>query len=138
VKRFHLAPDLREQIQREARAALPRECCGLIEGVRSGDLVCATVLHPTRNIAGETDRFEIDPVDHFSILRAARIKNTEIVGCYHSHPNGSTMPSGWDLENVGEDGFIWLIVALPERLDGEFAAFVVKQGQLVSMQCEMR
>ena len=36
----------------------------------------------------------------------------EIVGCYHSHPNGRPEPSKRDLEYATEDGFIWLIAAL--------------------------
>src|ERR1051326_8981689 len=71
MKHFRIGPDLREQIRKQACVALPRECCGLIEGIRMGDTVSATTLHPTRNTASETDRFEIDPAAHISILRAA-------------------------------------------------------------------
>jgi proteasome lid subunit RPN8/RPN11 len=132
MTRLRLHPNLREQIHNEACAALPRECCGLVEGVRSGENVSATRLHSTRNIAAEIDRFEIDPEAHFAILRSVRAKGSDIVGCYHSHPNGRAMPSAWDLANVGEEGFVWLIYALTEQSDGELAAFVVSAGKLVS------
>jgi proteasome lid subunit RPN8/RPN11 len=136
MKCLRLSPSLREQIHNEARAALPRECCGLVEGVRSGENVLATKLHPTRNIAEETDQFEIDPEAHFSILRSARARGAEIVGCYHSHPSGRAVPSAWDLANVGEEGFVWLIHALEEPREGEFAAFVVSAGKLVPITYE--
>lgn len=136
MKRIRLGPNLRQQIQRQARAALPRECCGLIEGAWEGATVSATQLHPTRNTASETDRFEIDPETHLSILRAARAKNTEIVGCYHSHPNGRAIPSARDLSNVGEEGFIWLIFDLTERSDGKLSAFIVSAGKLVPIVFE--
>ena len=136
MKRICLNPSLRERIQNEARAALPRECCGLIEGARKGDRILATTLHPTRNVAREIDQFEIDPEEHFTILRSARIKGNEIVGCYHSHPNGRMMPSERDLENVGEEGFAWLILPLAEGSVGELAAFVVSAGKLVPIACE--
>jgi proteasome lid subunit RPN8/RPN11 len=102
---------LREIIGREARAAFPRECCGLIEGVRRGAVVQATAAHPVRNLAVETGRFELDPSEHFRLLRALRGTDREIVGCYHSHPNGVARLSARDRENGGEDDFIWLVAA---------------------------
>jgi proteasome lid subunit RPN8/RPN11 len=96
--------------------------------------VSATALHATHNIASDADRFEIDPGEQFSILRAARGRGTEIVGCYHSHPNGSSTPSARDRENVGEEGFVWLIVALLGA-DTELGAFVVSAGTLLPIAC---
>ena len=104
-----LAEDLRAQIAREARAAYPRECCGLIEGYRDGARVIATALHPARNIAEDSDRFEIDPAQHIALLRALRGTAHDIVGCYHSHPNGRAEPSERDRDAVTESGFIWII-----------------------------
>ena len=106
-----LAPELRAQVLREARAASPRECCGLIEGVRDGAVVRATVLHPARNLSPKAERFEIDPADHFQALRTARARGHDIVGCYHSHPNGKAEPSPRDADGAAERDFVWLIAA---------------------------
>ena len=119
-----LAPELRAQILREAKAALPRECCGLIEGVRDGAVVRATALHPARNLSVEADRFEIDPADHFAALRAARAGSHEIVGCYHSHPNGKPAPSPRDAEGAAERCFVWLIAAQAPSGDAVLKAYV--------------
>ena len=110
--RLVLHAQQRAQIEREARVAFPRECCGLIEGVRGGALIRAIAVHATRNNSTETDRFEIDPAEHFVLLRAARAVGHEIVGCYHSHPNGKPDPSERDRNGSSEEGFIWLIAAL--------------------------
>lgn len=59
----------------------------------------------------DSDRFEIDPADHFAAIRAARANEHEIVGCYHSHPNGKAEPSARDAEGAWDEGFIWLIAA---------------------------
>jgi proteasome lid subunit RPN8/RPN11 len=101
-----LADELREQIAREARAAFPRECCGLIEG----RALRIAALHPARNISKDDDCFEIDPADHFRALRATRSNGRTIIGCYHSHPNGRAEPSARDGD--GEDGFLWLIATV--------------------------
>lgn len=130
---LRLAPGSRAQIEQEARAAFPRECCGLIEGTRSGDAIQAIVLHATRNMAREPDRFEVDPADQFRILRAARANGSEIVGCYHSHPNGRAEPSEHDRENAGEEGFVWLIAELTDGGNARLAAFIVRSGQFVPL-----
>ena len=41
-----LPRELRTRIAEHARAALPGECCGLIEGVREGDMARVLALHP--------------------------------------------------------------------------------------------
>jgi proteasome lid subunit RPN8/RPN11 len=121
-----ILPDhLRIRILDEARAAFPRECCGLIEGVRSDDTVRPRLLHATNNLATASDRFEIDPAEQFHLTRELRGTGRKIVGCYHSHPNGRAEPSLQDLEYTGEEGFIWLIAAVSVASeDGEISAFV--------------
>ena len=110
------------QIEGEARAVFPRECCGLIEGVRNGQRIEALTLHPASNLAEGPDRFEIDPAAQFAALRAARANGREIVGCYHSHPNGAAEPSVRDLAGAGEEGFVWVIAGVDLR------AFVYGDG----------
>lgn len=129
---FTLTDALRDQVWREARAAFPRECCGLIEGARTGGAVRATTLHPARNLAEAADRFEIDPAAQFRLLRALRGTGREIVGCYHSHPDGRAEPSERDRENAGEEGFIWLLAALATRDDAaRLAAFSWQNANFV-------
>jgi len=106
-----LAPGLREAILAEARAAHPRECCGLLEGCGAR----ITAIHPARNLAEADDRFLIDPAVQFRLLREGR----RIAGCYHSHPNGAARPSARDAQGAGEAGLLWLIAA-----GGSLAGFV--------------
>lgn len=113
--RLVLPLDFRAAIEREARAAFPNECCGLIEGVRDGEAATALALHAGRNIAAAADRFEIDPEDHFAALKAAHSGGRSLIGCYHSHPGGVARPSRTDLLGAGEEGFLWVIAALPEK-----------------------
>jgi proteasome lid subunit RPN8/RPN11 len=103
---------LRGRIEAEARNAFPRECCGLIEGLRRDDAAEAVALHTARNLADRGDRFEIHPEDHFAALKAARGNGRALIGCYHSHPNGSPVPSATDRAGAGEEDFLWLIAAL--------------------------
>lgn len=123
MTRVILPAALRSGLLAAARAAHPRECCGLLEGARGGADFRIAALHPARNLAGETTRFEIDPADHIAAQKMARARGQQIIGCYHSHPDGRAEPSAADLAGAGEDGFLWLILA------GETAAaFVYSAG----------
>jgi desampylase len=111
-------------VEAAAREAFPRECCGLLEGTRDDTTVCVVTVHPMRNIAPEPDRFDIDPAAHVALLRATRGRGNEIVGCYHSHPNGGAEPSERDANGAGETGFIWLIAAIDDRANVLLRSFV--------------
>lgn len=113
---------LQSQIVAEARAALPNECCGLLEGIREADAIRITALHPAGNLADDPlSGFEIDPAVHFRLLRTLRDTGREVVGCYHSHPNGRAEPSPRDRANGCEEGFVWIIVAM--KAEVTLAAF---------------
>jgi len=125
---LHLPSHLRDQLIAEALATYPRECCGLIEGVRRGETVEALKLHPTRNLAREADRFEIDPMEQFRLLKDLRGTERDIVGCYHSHPNGRAEPSPRDLASAAEEHFVWLIAALDADGAAALTAHVYADG----------
>jgi proteasome lid subunit RPN8/RPN11 len=128
-----LPPALRAHIEDAARTAFPRECCGLMEGLCSGDAVRAIALHPARNLSADAERFEIDPTDHFAALHASRANGHEIVGCYHSHPNGVAQISARDREGAMDDGFIWLVCAVtPEQT--RTVAFIHENGQFRALK----
>ncbi len=119
IETLTLPAPLRARLLQDAKAAFPRECCGLIEGVKHSLTLSlskgeAIALHPTPNLSREPDRFEIDPAIHIALLRSLRGTDREIIGCYHSHPNGRPEPSPRDAEGAGEEGFLWLIASLEQ------------------------
>lgn len=92
----------------EARLAHPRECCGLLLG--KGDRVA--LAQPAANVHPQPERhFEIDPKALITAHRAARAGGLELLGYYHSHPNGRAEPSASDRASASGDGRIWAIVA---------------------------
>jgi len=118
IQTLILPQTLRDQIGREAKAAHPRECCGLIEGIYKEE-ASAIACHPIRNLAQTNDRFELDPAQHIQLLKALRGTGRAIIGCYHSHPNGRAEPSATDLASAVDENFLWLIAA-----DNVLSAFV--------------
>lgn len=91
----------------EAARAHPQECCGLLLG--EGDRVAEA--RPAANVHPEPTRhFEIDPQALVDAFREGRSGGSQVVGYYHSHPNGHPLPSANDCEHAG-DGRVWAIVA---------------------------
>ena len=109
--RAELPSALADALRAAAGAAYPNECCGLLEGMRTGNVFHVQALHPARNLAARSDRFEIDAADHIAAQKAARANGRTIIGCYHSHPDGAARPSDTDRMGAAQDDFLWLIVA---------------------------
>ncbi len=107
-----------DEVLAAARAALPRECCGLLIG-RAGRVIRSAAIE---NVARSPTRFEMDPLGQARAERAALDAGAEVVGVYHSHPIGDPAPSAAD-----RDGILWH--DLPPFLhlivtpDGRWAAF---------------
>ncbi len=92
----------------EARAAHPRECCGVLFGTEAA----ITAHQPAANVHHQsTTHFEIDPQTLIDAHRAMRAGGLRLVGYYHSHPNGLPEPSSTDRTMAASDGMIWAIVA---------------------------
>lgn len=106
------APGVLDAIRREALAARPRECCGLLVGRRRGEEVALAAAHPSPNLAPEpTRRFEVDPGLRLRLQRESRGRGEEVVGLYHSHPDGDARPSARDRAGILEPGLVWVIAA---------------------------
>ncbi len=99
----------------EAEAAFPAECCGLLLGERTPQAwnilkVCA--LH---NAGADPERgFAFEAREQLRAQREADAAGLEILGNYHSHPNGRRGPSPTDLQLARErmDRSLWLILTV--------------------------
>lgn len=100
-----------EQIVRHARETAPVECCGLLIG-RVGPPCRIDRAIATRNARGGTTQYLVHPDDHFAAIRQARAEALEVVGAYHSHPNGRPEPSPTDLEEAADPALVHLIASL--------------------------
>ncbi len=104
-----LAGGVLDALIRHAREAAPCECCGLLLGIGI-DVVEAV---PARNIALDpTRRFTIDPEDHINARRAARARDLDVIGFYHSHPHSGATPSETDIAEASYPDALHAIVSL--------------------------
>ncbi len=100
---------LLDTILADARADPRHERCGLLlggDGVITGHIPAANVApHPA-------SQFEIDPAVLIAAHRAARDGGPALLGHYHFHPNGSTVPSEVDAAASQHIGYLWLIISV--------------------------
>jgi proteasome lid subunit RPN8/RPN11 len=96
-----------DDVVAHARTEAPNECCGVLIG--SGQRVDHAVR--ARNLLSSPTRYQIDPVDQFAAIKAARESGREVVGFYHSHPASSPTPSATDREEAAYPGYYYLIVS---------------------------
>ena len=102
-----------EQMIREARAAAPDECCGILTGRRERERVMVSTLEPAANVwdGDRRSRFLLEPRTHLRVQRECRAAGLEIVGFYHSHPDSPPVPSLFDREMAWPD-HAYVIVSL--------------------------
>ena len=115
----------RAAIAAHVAADYPLEACGLLLGRRNGeDLVISEAVASANLAEDPAHRFEVDPGLRLRLQKAARQGAGQVLGHYHSHPDGPARPSETDRAGIHEADLLWLIVAA--TLDGppDIAAFM--------------
>ena len=102
-----LIPDeLQAGMRAHAGWADPREACGLLAG-REGTIAMVFCLS---NRDESPTRYTIDPREHYGAMRYAEKWGWDILGAWHSHPEGDAVLSAVDLsESPGGD---WITVVV--------------------------
>lgn len=105
---MRIRQDALDRIVAHATEEKPNECCGLLIGTAEfvQDVVRA------RNAHRSPTRFQVEPADQFAAIRKARAAGLEVVGAYHSHPNGPSGPSELDRVRLNDPTQVHVIVSL--------------------------
>jgi proteasome lid subunit RPN8/RPN11 len=108
VAPFVLPVRVRQAMVDHARRDHPLECCGLLVG--RGRRVTAAV--PMRNLEASRTRFRLDDREHIALRRSLRLVSPplEVIGLYHSHPDGPSRPSPRDIAEAHYPGWVHVII----------------------------
>ena len=84
-----------------ARKTYPNECCGAMLGAADHGTKLVRVAMPLENaFAGaQAARYELRPEDLLAADKAARERQMDLIGIYHSHPDCDAYFSSTDLKN---------------------------------------
>lgn len=125
---FHVPPGVLVEIARQAEAAFPAECCGLLAG---GDLLQVATAAELMNLSPVTGEFRISP-DEFHTRGAELLADGHsILGVYHSHPDGTIVPSREDIEGMTFPGVMLIAAYHPEGV--AFVAYQVSDGRIARL-----
>ena len=105
------APSLARTIRDHARGERPRECCGFLLGHQRW----IRFALPMPNCASTPEtRYRIDDRAHLELRRWLRQVRPalEIVGVYHSHPEGDPLPSPTDIREAYYPEWLYVIAGL--------------------------
>jgi len=95
-----------------AQSALPNECCGVLAGVRDGNILRAEAWHKLVNEAESPTEYHAGDC-LFAVYKAMREQGHEFVAIYHSHPKTAPVPSKKDLaRNFYGDCVVHFIISL--------------------------
>lgn len=98
---------LLDSIIATARGDPEHEICGVLLGIKG----VISDIRPSSNVARDRyARFEIDPRVLLRAYLEARGGAHDVIGHYHSHPNGSSAPSPADAAEALDDDVLWLII----------------------------
>jgi proteasome lid subunit RPN8/RPN11 len=84
-----------------ARASYPNECCGAMLGSTDGEtkLVRESIALQNAFEGAQAARYELRPEDLLAADKAARERQMDLIGIYHSHPDCDAYFSTTDLQN---------------------------------------
>ena len=92
---------LSECIRRHGAETFPDECCGAMIGSIAEDSKVVRMAVPLENAFEgiRSARYELRPQDLLAADKAARERQMDLIGIYHSHPDCDAYFSRTDLQN---------------------------------------
>ena len=110
------------------------ECCGLLAG-RDGVI---TRTFAASNAASDPVRnYEIAPQELFRLMREIRDAKLELLGIYHSHPNGKNEPSARDIKLAYYPDTVFFILSPLAEAPSPVRAFSIRDGQATELQIQI-
>jgi proteasome lid subunit RPN8/RPN11 len=94
-----------KQMEADAFAKAPEEACGIV----AGEGFHSRLIIPVTNILHDPYRFRMDPDEQLKAFLLVEERGWEILGIYHSHPQGIDAPSATDFKELTFPGTIYLI-----------------------------
>ena len=104
------------QMRKHGEEIYPHECCGFMLGSAQDGTQRITEIRSQRNERTESreNRFVISPEQFKAAEAYARASGLQLVGIYHSHPDGPSRPSDYDREHAWP-WFSYVIVSVVGR-----------------------
>ena len=120
-----------EKMLAHCRAGLPNEACGLIGGVREGDVKEIKEVYLLTNIDESNEHFSMDPREQLAAVKDMRARGYELLGNFHSHPESPSRPSEEDKRLAYDSSVDYMILSLTEE-EPVLNAFLIDSDKQVT------
>lgn len=97
----------------------------------------AHIFEATNAAQNLATAYEIAPQELFSLVRKIRSAGLELMGIYHSHPNGKNEPSPRDIELAYYPDTSYIIVSPQPDAPRPVRAFSIRDGRATELDIEM-
>lgn len=115
----------------QARREPAVECCGLLAGCDGA----ITRIFPAANAAeNPATSYEIAPKEIFERMREMRAEGIEMLGIYHSHPNGKNEPSPRDVDQAYYSDAAYFIISPLDAAEKPVRAFSIDRGAVKELE----
>jgi proteasome lid subunit RPN8/RPN11 len=94
-----ISPEAWAAMLAHAKAAYPKECCGMMVGSDNGTVAEAVACENVYE-GDQKDRFQIRTDDILRVQREAHQRGRDLIGFFHSHPDEGAYFSRTDLSNA--------------------------------------
>ena len=121
-KTIEIPSDLIAEILVQCERGKPKEACGILGGVKNRIMK----VFPAENMESSPTSYSIKPEFFLQISHQLRSEGMDIIGVYHSHPDGLKGMSLRDLM-LGWEDFFYFIVSFEEE-SAIFQCFQIEEG----------
>lgn len=108
-----------------AETCLPEEVCGLLAG--SGNRV--SIVIQIANQLHSPYRYRMDPEQQLQAFLKIDDLDLELLGIYHSHPQGPTRPSETDIAEAYYPSAVYIILC-PSSTGWEQRGYSIRNGEV--------
>jgi len=131
---IQITRDILTRLTTDARRDSTHERCGLLAG-RDGIIAQAFAA---RNVASDPARgYEIAQEDLFKLMREIRGAGLDLLGIYHSHPNGENKPSPRDIERAYYPDAAYFIISPQPDAAKPVRAFSIRDGRATELTIQV-
>lgn len=124
---LRLGAALLELMKADVIRHAPLEACGLLAGEIQGEYYIALDIIPVTNALHSPTRYRMEPGEQLAAFNQMDERGQQLLGIYHSHPNGPDRPSATDIAEAYYPEAVYLIwFAVQDEWNCQ--AYSIRQG----------
>ena len=100
IEQILISPSNMGKMIQDINTRIPEEACGLLAGKNRTSNVQVEIAIPMTNVLHSPSKFLLDPKEQYDGFSWMDRHGLELVGVYHSHPDGTPYPSTTDLDEA--------------------------------------